>query len=211
MKIAIFDMDGTLIDTQRDITASINHVRQVNHNLPPLSTEFVVKAINAHQRNLAELFYHTPSYEARDKELFEKHYDTQCIQTPELYEGVEAMLHTLKDAGVKLAVATNAPSPFAKKMLFHLGVGSLFELIVGADMVTEPKPAPLMIEMILEHLKAPDDAKVWMIGDNSKDMLSAKNAGVQSVFVTWGFSQDGVGDFVVKYPSELLSHVLDTI
>ncbi|WP_434656861.1 HAD family hydrolase [Sulfurimonas sp. NW9] len=55
-KIVIFDMDGTLIDSKKDITISVNYVRKTNHNLPPLSEEFIVDAINKEVRNLPKLF-----------------------------------------------------------------------------------------------------------------------------------------------------------
>jgi len=204
-KIVIFDMDGTLIDSKKDITISINYVRKVNHNLEPLSEEFVVKAINTQERNLAKLFYNTDTYETKDRVLFEKHYKEQCIENPYLYEGVLELLETLKADGVNLSVATNAPTLFAKTMLEHLEVASLFDVIIGADEVKESKPNPEMLLRILQHYNydaTKDEA--WMVGDNSKDMLSAKNAGIKAIFAAWGFSAHGEHSLVVKEPKEIL-------
>ncbi len=92
MKIAIFDMDGTLLNSAKDITISINEVRRINHKLDGLSEDFVVEAINRDQRNLAELFYGTELYELRDKTMFEDHYHEQCVQNVYLYEGVKESL-----------------------------------------------------------------------------------------------------------------------
>jgi len=208
-KIVIFDMDGTLIDSKKDITISVNHVRRVNHNLPPLSEEFIVDAINKHQRNLAKLFYETEVYERRDKKLFEKHYKEQCIEHPYLYEGVKELLQTLKEQGVKMSVATNAPTLFAQTMLEHLEVAKLFDLIVGADRVKASKPNPDMLHFILDFydFTATKD-KAWMIGDNSKDIESAKNAGIEAIFAAWGFSAHGTHDTIVKHPKEILDIVL---
>jgi len=208
-KIVIFDMDGTLIDSKKDITISVNYVRKVNHNLPPLSEEFIVEAINMHERNLPYLFYKTETYEQRDRELFEKHYKKQCIEHPYLYEGVEEMLHTLKANGVKMSVATNAPTLFAKTMLQHLQVADLFDEIVGADRVKASKPNPEMIELILRFYNFNKESdKAWMIGDNSKDMQSGENAGIETIFVTWGFSSDGTYNTVVEEPKEILNIIL---
>ena len=208
-RIVIFDMDGTLIDSKKDMTLSVNYVRKTNHNLPPLSEEFIVDAINRHERNLAMLFYGTEVYEDRDRELFEKHYKEQCIEHPYLYEGVEELLYALKSAGVKLSVATNAPTLFARTMLEHLKVAKLFDEIVGADRVKRSKPYPDMIELILKSYNYDKkEDKAWMVGDNSKDIQSAKSAGIEAIFAAWGFSSSGTHDRVVSEPKEILDIVL---
>jgi len=208
-KIVIFDMDGTLIDSKKDITISVNYVRKTNHNLPPLSEAFIVEAINLHERNLPYLFYETQSYEPRDRELFEKHYKEQCIEHPYLYDGIREMLLRLKAQGVKLSVATNAPTLFARTMLEHLEVGALFDEIMGADRVKVSKPHPDMIYAILDFYNFDKQSdRAWMVGDNSKDMESAKRAGIEAIFATWGFSADGAYENVVKKPQEILDIVL---
>ena len=208
-KIVIFDMDGTLIDSKKDITISVNHVREVNHNLPPLSEDFIVEAINMHERNLPYLFYKTQTYEQKDRELFEKHYKEQCIKHPYLYDGIKEMLDGLKKNDVKLSVATNAPTLFARTMLEHLEVAELFDEIIGADRVEASKPNPDMINAILDFYKYDKTIdRAWMVGDNSKDIESAKRAGIYAIFAAWGFSADGEYTVIVKEPKEILNIVL---
>jgi len=208
-KIVIFDMDGTLIDSKKDITISINYVRQKHYSLAPLSEEFVVEAINMEVRNLPKMFYDTDNYEEKDRELFEVHYEKQCVQNVYLYEGIKEMLMALKTAGVKLSVATNAPTMFAKEMLTHLQVDELFDVIIGADEVTLSKPNPQMLHKILEYYayNAKSD-KAWMIGDNSKDIQSATNAKIDSFFALWGFSSHLEMEGALKTPKEVLNKVL---
>ncbi|MDD3836200.1 MAG: HAD hydrolase-like protein, partial [Sulfurimonas sp.] len=135
MKVVIFDMDGTLIDSKKDITISVNYIRQMHYGLEPLSEEYIVEVINMEVRNLPKLFYGTEVYEDRDRELFEIHYADQCIQNPYLYDGIKETLEELIESNVKISVATNAPKPFAKRMLKHLKIDEMFDVIIGADRV----------------------------------------------------------------------------
>lgn len=209
MKIVIFDMDGTLLDSKKDITISVNHVRERHYSLEPLSEEFIVEAINMEVRNLSMLFYGTQTYLDRDKMLFETHYELQCIQNVYLYEGIKEMLELLVLNSVKISVATNAPTQFALRMLEHLNIKKLFDVIIGADRVSEPKPSPLMLKHILRHYGFDEKShKAWMIGDNSKDILSANAAGIEPIFATWGFTPYSDAKVVVKRPSEVLDLVL---
>lgn len=208
-RIVIFDMDGTLIDSATDITLSVNYVRRHHYGLNGLSQQFVVDAINASQRNLAFLFYETQHYDEQAKALFEEHYHTQCIQNVRAYQGISEVLHKLHSQGCILGVATNAPSKFAKRMLSHLNLSEYFTHIIGADNVALPKPDPQMLEIHLEHhgFVASRD-RAWMIGDNTKDMEAARNAKISSIFATWGFSEDGAGDYKVSDPLELSAIIL---
>jgi len=209
MKIVIFDMDGTLIDSKKDITISINYIRELHYNLPPLSEDFVVESINMDIRNLPKLFYGSDIYKDKDREVFEGHYAQQCVKNSYLYDGIKEMLETLVESGVKISVATNAPTQFALRMLKSLHVEHLFDMIIGADKVDVSKPNPEMLNKILEFCKFDKTKdKAWMVGDNSKDMMSAQNAGIDAMFATWGFSPQSEHEITVKHPKEVLDIVL---
>ncbi len=188
MRIVIFDMDGTLVDTGEDIAISVNHVRAVNHGLPPVPTERIVEWINLPVRNLPQLFYETPAYEDRDRKLFESHYHRQCIQNVRAYDGIEATLAALCERHVKLAVATNAPSTFARRILAHVGLADYFTMIEGPDTAGASKPDPAMLVKILSQTGFRHGKhRGWMVGDNAKDLEAARAAGINAVFCTWGF------------------------
>jgi phosphoglycolate phosphatase len=206
MDVVIFDMDGTLIDSQQDITLSINYVRRTHYGFDPLSARFVVNAINAPRRNLAKLFYGTEDYRESDRVLFESHYHEQCVRNVTLYEGVRELLDALVDTQVLLSVATNAPSRFARRMLAHLDVADRFDHIVGADMVRCPKPDREMIDVILgEYGYRAGTDRAWMVGDNSKDVGAARSAGITSIFAAWGFSSHGEADHLAPTPDTVKS------
>ncbi len=206
-KIVIFDMDGTLIDSKKDITVSINYVRAKNHALPPLKEEFVAEAINMHERNLSKLFYNTKMYEQHDKEVFEKHYKQQCIKNSKLYDGIYELLSHLQAQGVCMGVATNAPTHFATIMLQHLNVAHFFTSIVGSNDVKVSKPDPQMLYNILDRCQYDKNIdSAWMVGDNPKDIEAAYNASINGVFVTWGFSKEcHSASSIIQTPNELLS------
>lgn len=204
MKIAIFDMDGTLLDSAKDITISINAARKSNHALPPLDEAYVIEAINKEHRNLAELFYGTPVYEIKDKIIFEEHYHEQCVQNVYLYEGVEETLQALHEKQVRLSVATNAPTKFAHRMLEKCGVFEKFDFIIGADRVRNAKPDKEMLEYILNGYGYKSGHNALMVGDNIKDMQAASHAGIEGAFATWGFSPKSEHDLILSSPEDLI-------
>lgn len=204
MKIVIFDMDGTLLDSAKDITVSINTVREKNHGLGPLQESFVVEAINREHRNLAELFYGTVEYEKRDQSLFEEHYNEQCVQNVYLYEGIAESLDLLLSQQVRISVATNAPTKFAHRMLEQCGVINKFDFIVGADKVTKAKPDKEMLEYILNGYGYKKEHMALMVGDNIKDMKAASHAGISSAFATWGFSPVSPHPVSVSSPLDIV-------
>jgi len=205
-------MDGTLINSGADITASVNHVRQTVYNLPEVSVDYVTDAINRDQQNLAMMFYETPRYEPGTQQVFEAHYHEQCVQTVRLYEGIAELLSTLTRHNVHLAVATNAPTQFALRMLGKLNITETFSHVIGSDQVTTPKPNPEMIHTILKRLHH-DSQKDFslMVGDSEKDMEAGRRAGIATAFVTWGFTPQGNGDFTCQRPEDISAIILKQI
>ncbi len=185
MRLIMFDMDGTLIDSGASITNTINYVRN-NLGFESMEKNYILEKVNDPCINASEFFYGTKEFTKQQKVLFEEHYNANCLNDLELYEGIQKLIDDLK-SDFTLTVATNANSSFAKKMLNHVGIGQHFKTILGYDSVKEAKPHPEMIYKILEtHEIEKNNAQ--LIGDSHKDIMAADKAGVDSVLVNWGFS-----------------------
>jgi phosphoglycolate phosphatase len=185
MRTIIFDMDGTLVNSGTSITNTVNYVRE-NLGFEKMEKNYILEKVNDPTINTAKFFYGTESITQQQKELFENHYRETCLEDLKLYEGVFELIDDLSSEFV-LTVATNANSNFAKKMLSHLEIEKYFKTIVGYDSVKKPKPNPEMINKILDkHNIEKENAQ--LVGDSHKDIIAAKNAGVDWVLVNWGFS-----------------------
>ena len=181
----MFDMDGTLIDSGFAITNTINYVRE-NLGFEKLEKNYILEKVNDPSINSAEFFYGTKEFTEQQTKLFEEYYNKHCLSDLAVYDGISKLIDDLsKD--FTLAVATNANSDYAHKMLNHVGLGHHFKTILGYDSVKNPKPHPEMVYKILDiHNISSQNAQ--LIGDSHKDIMAATRAGVDSVLVNWGFS-----------------------
>lgn len=185
MHLIMFDMDGTLIDSGTSITNTVNHVRE-NLGFEKMEKNYILEKVNDPSINAAQFFYGTPDFTEQQKILFEDHYNANCLKDLELYDGIKKLVDDLSSE-FTLAVATNANSTFARKMLDYVGIGNHFKTILGYDSVEKAKPNPEMVYKILDtHNIQKQNAQ--LIGDSHKDIMAASNAGVDSVLVNWGFS-----------------------
>jgi len=185
MKLIMFDMDGTLLNSGAAIVNTINYVRD-NMGLSQMEKSHVLKHINDPDINSAKFFYGTEEFTQQQNVLFNEYYNKNCLNDIVLYDGIKELIESL-NKNCKLAVATNASSIFAKRMLIHLDLHHHFDMLVGYNDVENPKPHPEMIYKIMNQLNASKD-KAILIGDSKKDTQAATNAGIDSILVNWGFS-----------------------
>ena len=184
-KLIIFDMDGTLIDSGNVITNTINFVRN-NLGMESIDKHTMLTQLNNPDINSAEFFYGTSEFTDEQTDLFTEYYDENCVKDIELYDGIKDLLQELS-AEYFLSVATNASSPFAIKMLKALDIEHHFDHIVGADMVSNPKPHPDMLLQTLDKFNILKENAI-LIGDSHKDSRGATNACIDFILVNWGFT-----------------------
>ena len=204
MRLIMFDMDGTLINSGFAITNTINYVR-VNLGFEKLEKSYILEKVNDPSINSAEFFYGTKEFTPQQTKLFEEYYNKHCLSDLVLYDGISKLIDDLKNDFV-LAVATNANSQYAHKMLNHVGIGHHFKTILGYDSVKNPKPHPEMVHKILD-IHNIQNFNAQLIGDSHKDIMAATKAGVDSVLVNWGFSNHEKG--AIETVEELEKRIFD--
>lgn len=182
----IFDMDGTLVNSQKNITSSVNHTRKFL-GLEPIGQEMIYEHINTPHTNLALKFYNQEEFSDETKEVFYKHYIDECVKELHFYDGIKELLEKMSKKA-KLAIATNAYDVFAKKMMKHLGVVEYFDAIIGANTAQASKPDGQMAKYVIDKLHVKKQNTV-LIGDSQKDELCALDAGVNFIFCEWGYGE----------------------
>lgn len=187
IKGIIFDMDGTILDTIDDITDSINH-SLMHFGYETHSVDHVKKALGNGGRNLVKsLVPKTLSDQeiTRVFEVYQTYYNTHNNIKTKPYEGILTLLKTLKDLGYKLAVVSNKFQHLVTDLNEEM-FESFFDIAIGERKGIPIKPAPDMIYLALTELNLnPED--VIFIGDSEVDILTAKNAKIDAIGVTWGF------------------------
>ncbi len=176
---AIFDMDGTLIDSSKILSNSVNYVRNYL-GLEPLRSDFILEEINNPNANLAKIFYEKDEITPELYAKFREYYDANHQKELTVFDGIKELLEDLKDSGVKLAVATNAYRATTLATLEHSKLNHLFDEVVSFEDVGSPKPDPKMLHFITQKLES---KKPIFIGDSKNDYLSAQNAKIPFFYV----------------------------
>ena len=186
-RIALFDLDGTVLDTLQDLAAATNAVLEM-HGLPLHTTDEVRAFVGNGIAKLIERAVPEGSSAeliAAVLESFKTYYGAHCADRTKPYEGITEMLRALRAAGVKTAVVSNK-ADFAVRELAVRYFDGLFDYALGERADITRKPAPDMVYHVLDALGESAEGAVY-IGDSDVDILTAANAGLPAIGVTWGF------------------------
>jgi phosphoglycolate phosphatase len=209
--LLIFDLDGTLDDSKRDLVNSVNATRAFA-GLEPLGAEVVASYVGSGAPVLVRRALPDASDEdvARGLRFFLYYYREHILEHTTLYPGVREALDELHAAEVPLAILTNKPVRFSVHMIEGLRLDAHFFRIYGGNSFSEKKPHPMGIDLLVEESGA-DRARTVMVGDSSVDVLTARNAGVKACGVSWGFQPESFAaaapDFVIDDLRDLVGIV----
>ena len=215
--IIIFDLDGTLINTIDDLGQACNYALAAcgypTHKIedyPRLVgngiNRLIERALPEQHRNEATVL--------RLREYFVPYYDEHNCELTCPYDGITEILHTLKEAGHTLAVASNKYQAATEKIVAHFFPG-IFDVVLGERENVARKPDPQIVWDIVEAIrllgdKAIDKEDILYIGDSLVDAETAKAANLPFVACTWGFCTEeqlasANPHYIVQHPIEILS------
>jgi phosphoglycolate phosphatase len=216
--VALFDLDGTLVDSAPDLTAAIDEML-ATLNRPAAGPDKVRQWVGNGAQVLvrraltgrADWENTVPIDEALFLdacEQFYRSYEALNGSAATVFEGVEPCLERLYEHGCRMAVVTNKPERFVRPLLERMGLEHWFEMIIGGDTLTVKKPDAEPLLTAMRSLDGNPGTTV-MIGDSAADAQAARNAGLPSVLVRYGYhygpSVDELGaDVVVDSLTELL-------
>lgn len=186
-KAAVFDMDGTILDTLTDLADSVNHCLGL-YGCEPASREAVAAALGNGAGHLVEALIEGgkehPAYEDVLKAHI-RYYEEHCADKTAPYDGILPAMRRLKEAGVKMAIVSNKGDG-AVRELSRRYFDDLVETAVGEKAGIRRKPAPDTVIEALRLMEVSPGEAVY-IGDTEVDVETAANAGMPCILVSWGF------------------------
>ena len=206
ISLIVYDFDGTLVDTQADITASVN-LALAEMNLNTLNQETISGNIGNGVVNLMTRSLMNSG--CNDVEtavsLFRKHYNHHLLDQTTFYPNVREVVQHF--SGKKNAILSNKPVAFIEKILKALNFLQHFDSILGGDSLDAQKPDPKGLQLLISKLNCPAK-QVLMIGDSAIDIEAGKQAGVLTCGVTYGLGDpDSLRDAKPDYLIDNLSHL----
>jgi phosphoglycolate phosphatase len=194
-RLVVFDLDGTLIDSSRDLAAAVNRaLRRAAPGAPALPEDVVRTFIGSGARVLVTRSVAEAGLAQSVDEvlaLFLEEYRRGLLDATRLYPGTEDALSRLRDR--RLAVLTNKPGDMSRAILEGLGVKGRFFRIYGAGDVEARKPDPAGLRRIAEEAGV-DVEEAVMVGDSGIDVRTGRAAGALTAGVTYGFDADSFRD-----------------
>jgi phosphoglycolate phosphatase len=193
--LLIFDLDGTLIDSRLDLANSVN-ATLAQMGKPPLEHSVVFSYVGNGAPVLIRKAMGPGASDADVQtalEFFLRYYRDHAVDETHLYPGVRESLDQLHAAGMQLAILTNKPVRISESIMKTMGLTSMLFRVYGGNSFDQKKPHPVGIDTLRAEAGASAE-DTWMVGDSIVDMQTARNAGVKSCGVTYGFQPETLSE-----------------
>ncbi|WP_337246167.1 phosphoglycolate phosphatase [Luteimonas sp. gir] len=207
---ALFDLDGTLLDSAPDMLATVNRMRDARGRTP-LALADIRPVVSRGARAMAAVAF--PELDAEGVVAlvpeFLAVYGEELGRHSRPFDGIEAMLAALEAAGTRWGIVTNKPEGLAQRILPQLGWQDRCAVLIGGDTLAERKPHPLPLLHAASAIDIPARDCVY-VGDDARDILAARAAGMPSIVALWGYRLDDddpiawQGDAMLDTPEALL-------
>lgn len=185
--VVLFDLDGTLTDPALGITNSVIYALK-HFGIEVSDRTKLYPFIGPPLLHSFAEFYGFHDAQCREATVYyREHYKEQGIFENKVYEGMEEMLARLRAAGLRLAVATSKPEPFAVQIIEHFHLAGFFDYVAGSTLEETRTDKAEVIEYALETLKVTDRSRVLMVGDREYDVIGAKKCGLDCMGVLYGY------------------------
>ncbi len=216
IQLIAFDLDGTLVDSRRDLADSVNALVG-ELGCDPLSEGLIGTMVGDGARQLVERALAAagvPHPPANALERFLDHYDRRLLVHTKPYDGIVEMLGALEARGIRRAVLTNKPQSAAERVLDGLALRRWFDAgVVGAEGDYPRKPHPAGLLALAARAGVPIEAAL-LVGDGGQDVETARHAGARICGARYGFGFPTAAglldeaDWVIDTPAELLAKIL---
>jgi N-acetyl-D-muramate 6-phosphate phosphatase len=214
-KAVLFDLDGTLLDTERDFTQILNN-QLTSSGLPPKSHLEVRNTVSSGARALVMLGFGIdedhPQFPVYLDELLER-YLIRIPQTESvLFPGIANLLGALDKDASPWGIVTNKPSRFALPLVKKFSALQNSAVVICSDQLSNSKPDPEGILLACEKMQC-DPAQVIYVGDHPKDVQAASAAGAMSIGVRWGYIPEDQpietwnADLIINHPDDILDYL----
>ena len=205
----LFDLDGTLLDSAPDFVATANRMLQAR-GMAEVSQEQLRPAVSKGARAMLAVAFPQMGDAERHALVpeFLEIYEALIGQYAQLFDGIETMLQALEQAGTTWGIVTNKPEYLARLILPQQGWQQRCAVLIGGDTLAERKPHPLPLEVAAQRINTAASACVY-VGDDERDIIAARAAGMPSVAALWGYRLDAddpqawQADSLCGQPSEL--------
>ena len=210
IKLVIFDLDGTLIDSRLDLIHSVNAMLRHLHR-PELPGDVIASYVGDGVSMLVRRALGDPKDEHflnNAVEYFLTYYRAHKLDHTTVYKGIPEALAKIKSNGRErqMAVLSNKPVLPSRAIVKELGLGDFFVKVYGGNSFETKKPDPLGVNTLLKETHTPA-AEAVIVGDSSVDVLTGRNAGIATCGVTYGFAPHTLcevpPDVTVASPKEL--------